>query len=115
METLANECAEEEGKWGLDRVRAKINFINGYKANTNKYSEEDMRHTLVSMSLQDFRSMDEEGVKKTINNHLQSLQKQPILTEIELETEIIGNPHVLEDVPIVHNKETNIITAISFK
>ncbi len=44
VEELAKEVSENEGKWGLDRVRAKINFLLGYNKSqeTHPFSEDDM-------------------------------------------------------------------------
>ena len=46
LEEAADEYALEESKFGLDKVRARINFIKGAKwqeeQDKNKYSEEDM-------------------------------------------------------------------------
>jgi hypothetical protein len=44
VEEMAKEVAEIEGKWGLDRVRARINFLLGYKKSqeTHPFSEDDM-------------------------------------------------------------------------
>jgi len=44
VEEMAKEVAEIEGKWGLDKVRAKINFLLGYNHSqqTHPYSDDDM-------------------------------------------------------------------------
>ena len=109
----------------------KHGFVMGHKANTNKYSEEDMIKCFLSarefhsqdgivdinivLSYKGADNSDLEPVFITGQDYVQSLQKQSIPTEVELETEMIGNPHVWEDVPIVQNKETNTITALNYK
>ena len=64
-------------------------YKNGYKANTNKYSEEDMadfgQHMIRQFAL--FINHDDNFAKRMLPEYLQSLQKQPIPTEVELETE----------------------------
>jgi len=41
VEEMAKEVAEIEGKWGLDRVRAKINFLLGYDKSQQSHPHSD--------------------------------------------------------------------------
>lgn len=97
----------------------KHGFVMGHKANTNKYSEEELLYKWDIYINSDGDSEYQETLKKEIKIFLQSLQKQPIPTEVELEME-----HNLDtkqkwelakwEVKI-HNKETNTITALNYK
>lgn len=94
-------------------------WVDGYKANTAKYSEEDIRRAWELGSC--YGSAEDNVLPEAIraqNDYLQSLQKQPIPTEIELETFISvykGNGTYGGEFPVIHNTETNTITAVNYK
>lgn len=104
-------------------------LTEGYKANTNKYSEEDMTnaHMTGSISALNWKTANiEEGYNhlNRAEEYVQSLHKQTIPTEIELEMEIVRHPDeeklgvrmkYKKEVAKIHNKETNTITAVSYK
>ena len=114
----------------------------GYKANTNKYSEEDiekvieMARTLVEETRGVKNEFDIEtilgssdgtygvSIKYTDKQILQSLQKQPMPTEVELEMEYsdagenwfenVKHPKTFKYSRFKnHNEETNTITALN--
>ena len=97
----------------------------GYEANINKYSEEDMRNavklglSLSTMTDEPFTSKKFKTLESiTVEAYLQSLQKQPIPTEVELEIQIkshnTSGQLISKEFPIIHNKETDTITAVNY-
>ena len=100
-------------------------YIEGYKTNTNKYSEEEMRNAMVDAFN---KTGSRKEFEKYIDNYIERLQKQPIPTEIELEIveimehgkrDAIGvatfNTSSSRYKLVIHNKETNTITAVNYK
>jgi len=81
IEEMAKEVAEIEGKWGLDRVRAKINFLLGYDKSqqTHPYSDDDMIE-FASFCFDAVDDISEKYVNKTNQELLEIWKEERIKT-----------------------------------
>ena len=106
-------------------VDMRIGFDIGYEANTNKYSEEDMRKCFQSAIEGWYQTKGSYTAKfkGTENDYLQSLKKQVIPTEVELGMENFVEKTINYHKNIwvnnwqvkITNKKTNTIIAVNYK
>lgn len=120
IEQLANNCAEEENKYNLDKVRTKINFIKGYKAaKAKKYTEEDIWKIWIAG--RKFQSHNGPDFKEFIK----TLSPKPIAVELEIQTdwkehtkiymESFGdNPEDFKFEPKLKLDENNFVNALKW-
>ena len=116
---LARESAVKNN-YDIGDDTYKHGFVNGHKTNTNKYSEAQIKAAII------VGAGNPNMTNKNVDDYLQSLQKQPIPTEIELEIveimehgkrDAIGvatfNTSSSRYKLVIHNKETNTVTPIN--
>ena len=114
---LARESAVKNN-YDIGDDTYKHGFVNGHKTNTNKYSEAQIKAAII------VGAGNPNMTNKNVDDYLQSLQKQPIPTEVELECEFYcstgrkcdekgSNCKNAEYRIKITNKETNIVTPIN--